>query len=147
MIFIRKCLDFIFTREELAALDSIIPPFSRKKNENQPIEVSHHQHQNQNQLLIINRFSLEPGNTLTAKVIRCHKSALKSTLVTKWSNQEFGSTLTRANLLSKTTIAVVPTSGERITLRLAPTKRKCNHLPSCQRSLKFSRHPTVKTTR
>ena len=33
MIFIRKSLDYVFTREELHVLDSIIPPFRRKKQE------------------------------------------------------------------------------------------------------------------
>uniref|UniRef100_A0A0P5GM72 Anion exchange protein n=1 Tax=Daphnia magna TaxID=35525 RepID=A0A0P5GM72_9CRUS len=32
MIFIRKALDFVFTREELHVLDSVIPPFRRSKN-------------------------------------------------------------------------------------------------------------------
>jgi hypothetical protein len=33
MIFIRKSLDYVFTREELHVLDSVIPPFRRKKQE------------------------------------------------------------------------------------------------------------------
>lgn len=31
MIFVRKCLDFVFTKTELRALDTVIPPFRSKK--------------------------------------------------------------------------------------------------------------------
>jgi hypothetical protein len=31
MIFIRKSLDFVYTKEELRALDAMLPPFRRKK--------------------------------------------------------------------------------------------------------------------
>lgn len=39
MIFIRKSLDYVFTREELHVLDSVIPPFRRSKQVPQ-VEVS-----------------------------------------------------------------------------------------------------------
>jgi hypothetical protein len=32
MIFIRKSLDFVYTKEELRALDGMLPPFRRKKS-------------------------------------------------------------------------------------------------------------------
>ena len=31
MIFVRKCLDFVFTKDELRVLDAVLPPFRCKK--------------------------------------------------------------------------------------------------------------------
>ena len=33
MIFVRKCLDFVFTKEELRALDAILPPLGKQKTQ------------------------------------------------------------------------------------------------------------------
>ena len=30
MIFVRKCLDYVFTKDELRVLDTVIPPFRQK---------------------------------------------------------------------------------------------------------------------
>ncbi len=106
MIFIRKCLDFIFTREELHVLDSVIPPFRRKKVDTSA-EVSSidANKKRKNYIWFLNLFTrLRQRDTLPTekdKFTRLSpKTAQKSTSVMKWSSQVYGVTST-AKLHSK----------------------------------------------